>query len=317
MSLHVLKSYGSVARGDDEEAVRTYRRFQRFDDKDEFVEDYGAPRFFAIIIAYTHLRESTQREEALSKIIEGQRKQMAIDDTNESAKAELEQLEHEIKGLRRRIWSQEQTLYRAEWTLWGDLRTKYYAVRKHPKWFLCPELVEDCVSRGGCCARECGCCEKRASSPQRKKGHGHCTVECGCCIRNRGIELTEEEKEQTRHDFENLLWDRDAAYAVHMVMGYFWDVMTYEDEEPKESESKPEDTEPNPEDTNSKPEDVGSEQEAKASKDTKSNPPASSSSTSKDPPPPYTTSGDTVANLTQKQPASKLQKALQRVSEWL
>jgi hypothetical protein len=115
-------------------------------------------------------------------------------------------------------------------------------------------LTDDCASRGGCYARKYGYYKRRTLSSQRKRGHGHCTVECRCCIRDRGFELTEEEKEQNRQYFEDLLWDRDASYALNMAVGHFWDVITDEDQ---------------------------------ASEDTKPNPPASSSSTSQDPPPPH------------------------------
>lgn len=55
-----------------------------------------------------------------------------------------------------------------------------------------------CSESGGCCGRECRCCEKplkvvikyRSSLfPRLKKKtgiYGHCTAECGCCIRYKG-----------------------------------------------------------------------------------------------------------------------------------
>ncbi|KAL1969003.1 hypothetical protein VTN77DRAFT_837 [Rasamsonia byssochlamydoides] len=54
-----------------------------------------------------------------------------------------------------------------------------------------------CAKRGGCCGRECRCCEKAlgsyASYPQPDATpvivyiYGHCTVNCGCCVRFRGF----------------------------------------------------------------------------------------------------------------------------------
>jgi hypothetical protein len=95
-----------------------------------------------------------------------------------------------------------------------------------------------------------------------------------------------------------------------MGFGYFWDVITYKDKAPKDMEPKAEHTKSNCADPKSKPED-------KPSEDTKSNPPASRSSTSKDPPPPYPALGDTVTNMPQKEPVSKLQRVLQQVLQWL
>ncbi|KAL4921728.1 hypothetical protein BDW62DRAFT_174337 [Aspergillus aurantiobrunneus] len=51
-----------------------------------------------------------------------------------------------------------------------------------------------CAELGGCCGRECGCCEKPVSrylvhleeGKEPVSLYGHCTVECGCCIRERG-----------------------------------------------------------------------------------------------------------------------------------
>ena len=58
---------------------------------------------------------------------------------------------------------------------------------------------ERCAASGGCCGRDCGCCEKVLNKhlmPGRRnlaqeeravvKVLGHCTVECRCCIEARG-----------------------------------------------------------------------------------------------------------------------------------
>ncbi|EAU30031.1 predicted protein [Aspergillus terreus NIH2624] len=55
----------------------------------------------------------------------------------------------------------------------------------------------DCADNGGCCGRDCGCCEKALFSyirtsendmEERKEVgvYGHCTEECPCCIRVHG-----------------------------------------------------------------------------------------------------------------------------------
>ncbi|KAJ5890689.1 uncharacterized protein N7473_006917 [Penicillium subrubescens] len=90
MSLVTWPSYGSVTRWDKAEAVITHRRFHHYDENKEYVNDYEASMFLNIIIAQTHVRESTQREEALEENLEGQRKRMAIDPDNDNAKAEFE-----------------------------------------------------------------------------------------------------------------------------------------------------------------------------------------------------------------------------------
>lgn len=57
--------------------------------------------------------------------------------------------------------------------------------RAHPKWYMHRALIEDCVARGGCCARGCGCCHGRKIDESRKFGAGHCTSECACCQKER------------------------------------------------------------------------------------------------------------------------------------
>lgn len=56
-----------------------------------------------------------------------------------------------------------------------------------------------CSDSGGCCGRECGCCERPLKvvikhgmsvfGPRQKKSgvYGHCSAECGCCIRYKGF----------------------------------------------------------------------------------------------------------------------------------
>lgn len=46
-----------------------------------------------------------------------------------------------------------------------------------------------CRLRGGCCARDCGCCERSwhtIRDPSGKIRYMHCTGSCGCCTRHRG-----------------------------------------------------------------------------------------------------------------------------------
>ncbi|KAJ0415243.1 hypothetical protein BJY00DRAFT_293754 [Aspergillus carlsbadensis] len=55
---------------------------------------------------------------------------------------------------------------------------------------------QDCADRGGCCARECGCCEKvlyeyplrhQDGTMYMRKVYAHCTSECGCCVITHGV----------------------------------------------------------------------------------------------------------------------------------
>ncbi|EZF28276.1 hypothetical protein H109_00963 [Trichophyton interdigitale MR816] len=51
-----------------------------------------------------------------------------------------------------------------------------------------PHLVEECKTRGGCCARACQCCLRaRGLYPDKTVFYSHCMAVCGCCARNRGF----------------------------------------------------------------------------------------------------------------------------------
>lgn len=101
------------------------------------------------------------------------------------------------------------------------LKELYDSLREDPKWYLREELVEDCKGRGGCCARECGCCEKRQATPGYTKGIGHCSVTCGCCIETRGFELTEQEEDMFHDNLHDMLWDENPAYLLKMTEAFF------------------------------------------------------------------------------------------------
>ncbi|KAJ5121257.1 uncharacterized protein N7515_009218 [Penicillium bovifimosum] len=77
---------------------------------------------------------------------------------------------------------------------WLYYRTSLQA-GSHLRWYMHKRLVKDCASRGGCCARSCGCCLNRNIDQTRKLGVGHCTLRCGCCQRARGgLVIPEEEQ---------------------------------------------------------------------------------------------------------------------------
>lgn len=55
----------------------------------------------------------------------------------------------------------------------------------------------DCANRGGCCGRDCGCCERpRSDSKAGKQRFGHCTTACGCFKRFRGFEIKRDLKDE-------------------------------------------------------------------------------------------------------------------------
>lgn len=85
--------------------------------------------------------------------------------------------------------------------------------RSDHRWYMHSVLVEDCVNRGGCCNRDCGCCvsHERETSSLGGLGIGHCAVECGCCSKARGFDLTAKEKNvlETRFGYFDITDDDD------------------------------------------------------------------------------------------------------------
>ena len=187
--------------------------------RNESVLRYGSEnvyqsRLTELFVAEHALREVMQREERLHHKVIALEKAVTLG-TNmntmqfEDAKIALEesQLQYPIK---------EWALYQAECRLHSILKEPYDRLRRDPKWYMREEMVQDCSDRGGCCSRECGCCEQRHLS-KKKKGRGHCTVECRCCIGFRGFEFPEEEKEEIRRDFEARLKIEHSVYLVKLA----------------------------------------------------------------------------------------------------
>lgn len=81
----------------------------------------------------------------------------------------------------------ERILYHLEVRLpRGTLKNSYDKLREDPTWYLRKELVKDCVARGGCCGRDCGCCAKRHLNSDKRRGIGYCSMQFACCESHRG-----------------------------------------------------------------------------------------------------------------------------------
>lgn len=127
-----------------------------------------------------------------------------------------------LEKLKKTRADQVRTLYEWECMLRvGSLRRGYISVKSNPAWYLREELVEDCISRGGCCSRDCGCCERRRLSAKNGKGIGHCTVECMCCIHDQGSEFTAEEKKDFNGRFGKMLRSNNPAFLLRITNAYF------------------------------------------------------------------------------------------------
>ena len=108
----------------------------------------------------------------------------------------------QLQALNKTYWLLEQKWWKVRTSFEeGPLIRGFDLWRSHPLWYMHRVLVEDCVRRGGCCRRSCGCCVNRKIHNTRELGAGHCMMACGCCHQARGFELTKKEKMGFLTDF--------------------------------------------------------------------------------------------------------------------
>ncbi|PLB51434.1 hypothetical protein P170DRAFT_471367 [Aspergillus steynii IBT 23096] len=70
----------------------------------------------------------------------------------------------------------------------GPVKRAIRSLRRNTQWDNSEWVRAQCAERGGCCARQCGCCQ----APRRGvavKGIGHCTSACLCCQNDRGFPI--------------------------------------------------------------------------------------------------------------------------------
>ncbi|CAG7941149.1 unnamed protein product [Penicillium nalgiovense] len=173
--------------------------------------------FADLIIAEYKFRQTLQQKETLERNIRALEK---LPENDEDEKR-LELCHKELETVKRNHSQNEQKMFADESMIPpGPLKRDYDAMRQDPTWYLRKELIEDCVSRGGCCARGCDCCKNRAVA-YYKRGVGHCTADCGCCASERGFEYTVGEKQQTVDQLDKMLRSRNPSYVVKMAEAYF------------------------------------------------------------------------------------------------
>ncbi|KAJ6032455.1 hypothetical protein N7540_003187 [Penicillium herquei] len=167
-----------------------------------------------LIDAEQDLRELVQLEEKLQHRIKASHEALCI---NPDKNPQYSNIDQALDELRPQIALAEYTLYHKEQSILVPLRELYDFSREDARWFMRAELVKDCASQGGCCARDFGCCAERASSP-RKKGVGHCTVEFWCCSSSRGFEFSYEQKTARKDDWKSSLKDGGSPYASTLAI---------------------------------------------------------------------------------------------------
>lgn len=126
-----------------------------------------------------------------------------------------------LQALKKRYWLLELQWWKVRNSfVEGPLIRAFDLWRSHPLWYMHRVLFEDCVRKGGCCSRGCGCCADRKIDKTRQLGAGHCMVECGCCHQARGFELTKKEKEEFLRDFH--IVDDNSFYRQRVNRASIW-----------------------------------------------------------------------------------------------
>lgn len=173
--------------------------------------------FVDIIIAEYLLREIVQQEQSLNSKVRVLRKIATDKDKDKEA-----QYNEELTSLLLQYGQAEYKLYLVETMLpIGPIKQSYDTLRENTTWYLRKELVDDCVKRGGCCSRSCGCCQIRHEVTGRNKGIGHCAPTCECRSSERGFEYTAEEREGSVDDFKKKLYDNNPACVIQMAEAFF------------------------------------------------------------------------------------------------
>lgn len=144
------------------------------------------------------LRELAQREEDLKE----RHLSLELAASSQEDKKQLSAWLEELEAIPKEYWLLERRLYEQEALLpRGGFVRAYSSWRSNPKWYLHPDLVNDCAGKGGCCGRDCGCCEKRGQAVDRRRSAGHCTAECGCCARRRGFDIRDTKNTMVSHEY--------------------------------------------------------------------------------------------------------------------
>ncbi|KAJ5094573.1 hypothetical protein N7456_010434 [Penicillium angulare] len=103
------------------------------------------------------------------------------------------------------------------------LKEIYDKIREDPTWYLRKELVQICISSGGCCGQKCKCCDTRHIGRETMKGLGHCTDNCLCCHRRHSDEsdCVTDYFDYRQKSLEQSLSSRNPAPLLTLAEAYF------------------------------------------------------------------------------------------------
>lgn len=187
-------------------AIRSWNKTV-FDLGEPWMEAYRAEEHKGHELLQRRKRLENRRTEILSAPIRNQQTQLKYCDEEHSGKLpdELYDIDEQLLDVGRRYHTHRLKIERL-WVTGKDdpwfrdvvmsLKPQYAFITKNDKTYFWLQKRRICAATGGCCGRECGCCEKPLGSlgsvsflglNKREIGlYVHCTAECGCCIKRNG-----------------------------------------------------------------------------------------------------------------------------------
>lgn len=173
-----------------------------------------------VIEADIKIRRIVQREIYLKEEVQALQKALTLTLSSEKKAVQkyiLGTYEKELRDLNDQYLRHDKMTWMAD--VCGPtaaLKRAFKAWREDPDWYLCEWLRQDCAGRGGCCGRDCGCCEK-ARDTHRGQNREHCTGACGCCICTCG-----DGKKCSVKDLAFKIDNPVEAHSIRYNLAYIW-----------------------------------------------------------------------------------------------
>lgn len=186
-------------------------------------DGYPATELMSSILEHDlKLRRTTQREECLLKKVQELLAKETIPLPVETER--LRELHRRLGVLKKHYWAHRHNWLVLRDRLKGPTLRGFIECRSNPRWYLSDTLRRHCAECGGCCGRECQCCENRSAyaNSERKLGLGHCTFECGCCSEARGFDFTSKEKKKLDAGYIRPGRHLDCPLCIRTVSVSFW-----------------------------------------------------------------------------------------------
>jgi hypothetical protein len=188
--------------------TRSWNKFFYFDEDSthdcQWARDYTAENQKGIVLLQRQQYLEGRRKEVIATI---QQRGQSDSKVTDSICNELEEIVAKIHQVQEMYLAHEERMR----VLWPKFKSNTFSrevlMAQKPQYrliagrqpYVWVQTRNQCSDSGGCCGRECACCEKplkvvikHGSSlfgPRWKKKtgvYGHCTAECGCCIRFKG-----------------------------------------------------------------------------------------------------------------------------------